>query len=307
MIRRPPRSTLFPYTTLFRSGIAIEVGAVGPDRVLEILRCAADILLLARLDTGPGPLLTARCKKSASAGPTSPEPPMPARPAAIAFDVIETLFSLEPVGARMKSAGLPEGALRLFFAQMLRDAFALEASGVYKPFPEIAAANLAIVLAGHGLAAGKADTGRIMGAFAELPAHPDVPAAFERVRSAGGRLFTLSNGGVARTHKPLARTRLPDFVERVYSIDEVKRWKPDRAVYLHAAQAAGGAAARVALVAAHAWDVQGAKQAGLLAAWVKRQDAQFHAALAQPDAPGESPLAAGGRVPALASVDRRAA
>src|SRR5260370_26135029 len=25
MIRRPPRSTLFPYTTLFRSGLAIEV------------------------------------------------------------------------------------------------------------------------------------------------------------------------------------------------------------------------------------------------------------------------------------------
>src|ERR1035441_4205415 len=28
MIRRPPRSTLFPYTTLFRSGIAIVVGAI---------------------------------------------------------------------------------------------------------------------------------------------------------------------------------------------------------------------------------------------------------------------------------------
>src|SRR2546426_5440270 len=30
MIRRPPRSTLFPYTTLFRSRVA---PAVGPDRV----------------------------------------------------------------------------------------------------------------------------------------------------------------------------------------------------------------------------------------------------------------------------------
>src|SRR5256885_6576299 len=26
MIRRPPRSTLFPYTTLFRSGVAVTVG-----------------------------------------------------------------------------------------------------------------------------------------------------------------------------------------------------------------------------------------------------------------------------------------
>src|SRR2546427_6285005 len=28
MIRRPPRSTLFPYTTLFRSGLRLELGKV---------------------------------------------------------------------------------------------------------------------------------------------------------------------------------------------------------------------------------------------------------------------------------------
>src|SRR3712207_7100513 len=35
MIRRPPRSTLFPYTTLFRSGLEVEAGVaeVGPEEV----------------------------------------------------------------------------------------------------------------------------------------------------------------------------------------------------------------------------------------------------------------------------------
>src|SRR3989454_10965096 len=32
MIRRPPRSTLFPYTTLFRSVLGLEVGDVSFDR-----------------------------------------------------------------------------------------------------------------------------------------------------------------------------------------------------------------------------------------------------------------------------------
>lgn len=213
---------------------------------------------------------------------------MPKRPAAIAFDVIETLFALDPVGERMKAAGLPHTMLRLFFAQMLRDAFALEGSGVYKPFPEIAAANLAIVLAGHGLAAGKAQVDGIMGAFAELPAHADVRPAFERVRGAGVRLITVSNGGAQGTKKLLARAGLLDYVEQVVSIDEVKRWKPNKAVYLHAAQAAGVAPGDLALVAAHAWDVHGAKQAGLLGAWVKRQDAEYHAAMTPPDARGDS-------------------
>src|SRR5436190_15292215 len=31
MIRRPPRSTLFPYTTLFRSEKAVVAGEIGPD------------------------------------------------------------------------------------------------------------------------------------------------------------------------------------------------------------------------------------------------------------------------------------
>src|SRR3712207_7643664 len=33
MIRRPPRSTLFPYTTLFRSGVDDDVGAKAQRRV----------------------------------------------------------------------------------------------------------------------------------------------------------------------------------------------------------------------------------------------------------------------------------
>src|SRR5207302_2238783 len=34
-LRRPPRSTLFPYTTLFRSGVAQHVGVVGRDLQLD--------------------------------------------------------------------------------------------------------------------------------------------------------------------------------------------------------------------------------------------------------------------------------
>lgn len=74
------------------------------------------------------------------------------------------------------------------------------------------------------------------------------------------------------------------------SIDEVQRWKPNREVYLHAARAAGIAPEQMALVAGHAWDVHGAKRAGLRAAWVKRQDRQFQPAMAVPDVQGETML-----------------
>src|SRR2546430_16821278 len=34
MIRRPPRSTLFPYTTLFRSEVKVRLGAAEDDRAV---------------------------------------------------------------------------------------------------------------------------------------------------------------------------------------------------------------------------------------------------------------------------------
>src|SRR5256885_13097797 len=37
MIRRPPRSTLFPYTTLFRSGAAFAPGASGASDAVDII------------------------------------------------------------------------------------------------------------------------------------------------------------------------------------------------------------------------------------------------------------------------------
>src|SRR3712207_8410854 len=53
MIRRPPRSTLFPYTTLFRSqldGAAEEAKVLHPDRLVE-----AEELVVAGDRLGRGP------------------------------------------------------------------------------------------------------------------------------------------------------------------------------------------------------------------------------------------------------------
>src|SRR3712207_8734705 len=42
MIRRPPRSTLFPYTTLFRSPLALEEVVAGQAAEHVVPRCAGD-------------------------------------------------------------------------------------------------------------------------------------------------------------------------------------------------------------------------------------------------------------------------
>src|SRR5260370_28289623 len=64
MIRRPPRSTLFPYTTLFRSAALVPSG---PALVLSLLRWGDEVKTLDSLD------LPAEGRKSVSAAERSEE------------------------------------------------------------------------------------------------------------------------------------------------------------------------------------------------------------------------------------------
>lgn len=68
------------------------------------------------------------------------------RPTAIAFDVVETLFSLEALDAPLAAIGAPPGLRELWFTRLLRDGFALAAADSYVPFAQVADGALASVL-----------------------------------------------------------------------------------------------------------------------------------------------------------------
>ena len=204
------------------------------------------------------------------------------RPKLIAFDVIETLFDPSPVEAALTDLGLPAGSLKVWFPRFLRDAFALEIAGEYQTFREIATASLKVLCRGHELDPGDARIDAVLATFAKLPAHPDVRAGFEAVRAAGVRMITLTNGSAGVTRKMLANADLDGFIERSISIDEIKHWKPAKAVYLHAARTMQVEPREIAMVAAHDWDTAGASRAGLITGGVERANA-FSTALPPPD------------------------
>jgi 2-haloacid dehalogenase len=54
----------------------------------------------------------------------------------------------------------------------------------------------------------------VLNGFATLSAQPDVQPAFERVRAAGVRIITVTNGSAEKTTKLLSRAGLSDFVEK---------------------------------------------------------------------------------------------
>lgn len=195
---------------------------------------------------------------------------MTTRPQVVAFDVIETLFSLAPVKAQFEAAGLPALSQDLWLATGLRDAFALAASKSYAPFQEVLAAALDEVGISAGLLPSDAQKENILKAITAMPPHADVEPALARLARGGFRVMALSNGSTATTTRLLESAGLEAAFERVLSTDGVGRSKPHPEVYLHAAQSAQVPPDRLMLVAAHPWDVHGAKAAGLIGGYVDR-------------------------------------
>ncbi len=201
----------------------------------------------------------------------------------IFFDVVETLFSLEPLEHSFTAMDLPEDTAQLFFAQLLRDAFALSAAGDFYSFPEIAKGTLTVLLKTQGVDPDPSILQNILGAFSVLPAYQDVKPALQRLHHAECRAVLLTNGTRGNTEKLLQNNGLTAWVDDVLSVDDLGVWKPQSQLYLKAASRHQCEPGNAVLVAAHAWDIHGAMAAGLKGVWVRRQDTDYHPLMGRPD------------------------
>lgn len=199
---------------------------------------------------------------------------------AVVFDVMGTVFDLSPLRGRLAKAGAPAGALEAWFGRMLHGAATLTLVGDFHPFGDVASSTLGSVLEQLGGDVGRRE--EVLQGLGELDPYPDAEAAFARLREAGVRIATLTNGGERHTRGLLERAKLADRVELVIAVDEVRSYKPHAAPYHHAASRLGLPLDRVALVAAHGWDVVGATSAGMAAVWVDRLERRWPFPTAEP-------------------------
>jgi 2-haloacid dehalogenase len=212
----------------------------------------------------------------------------PHRPKVVAFDIIGTVFDMEPLRPRLEALGLPDTALELLYAASLRDAMALACAGRFAPFAAVMQGALGQILAERGLTATAAEMSDTVSLMKSLPAHPDAREAFARLNQAAIRIVALSNGAAATTRSLLEGAGLSGLVETVLSVDDVRLSKPRPEVYRYAVDTVGVKPGEVMLAAAHPWDVNGAKAAGLLGGYVCRGVPFPADTMAAPDIEGET-------------------
>jgi 2-haloacid dehalogenase len=193
------------------------------------------------------------------------------RPELLIFDVNETLSDMAPLADRFTEVGAASELAGTWFSGLLRDGFALTVNGVNPDFAGLAREHLSQILAGSTLARDRADAvDHVMDGITELRCHADVVEGIRALSDLGIRLVTLSNGSATIAQRLLNDASVAGRFEHMLSVEDAPAWKPDPRAYAHALDVCRVPAARAMLVAVHPWDTDGARRAGLSAAWINR-------------------------------------
>ncbi|WP_267382941.1 haloacid dehalogenase type II [Sphingomonas sp. GC_Shp_2] len=213
---------------------------------------------------------------SQSALPAPPDGPKPI----LVFDIVETILdteSLAPVFDRIFQDGQ---ALRSWLDNLFIYSEALTIVDIYADAGTLGIAVVEMMARSRGIKIHPQDLATLKHGLGSMPAYPDVSAGLRRLRELGYRLVTLSNSPTSACETQLRSAGIRDDFERLFSIDDqVKRYKPARETYLGVAAALSVPPSDLWLISCHAFDVMGAKSAGLHAAFVSR--------------PGNAPIAVG--------------
>ncbi|WP_416137786.1 haloacid dehalogenase type II [Halomonas sp. HK25] len=209
----------------------------------------------------------------------------------LAFDVYGTLIDTHGVvtelEARLSAVG--RGELAVEFSRRWRDkqleySFRRGLMGAYVPFGQCTREALEFTDRSLQTRLADVDKEHLMAVYARLPAFAETSTALERLARAGVRCVAFSNGTREAVEGLLDQAGIRGHFDDVISVDEVKRFKPDPAVYAHLRHRLEVAPGDTWLISSNPFDVIGARHAGLHAAWVRRSlDAPFDPWGIEPD------------------------
>lgn len=150
----------------------------------------------------------------------------------------------------------------------------------HTPYREIGHRAVALVMHRAGIKYTRDEVRYLVGEIEKLKPFPEVPAALAKLK-ARYRLVVLSNGDPDMLETAKDHHQLP--FDRVISVAEANAFKPHVATYTKAAEILGLRMDQILFVANHAFDVIGAKSAGMRTAMINRRNRPFEETPHQPD------------------------
>lgn len=189
----------------------------------------------------------------------------------LAFDVYGTL--VDPMGmAELLAPDAGEAADSVssqWREKQLEFSFRKGLMRMYEDFGICTRQALRYAMASHGFELSQEREEELMEAYLSLPAFEDSLPALKSLEG-DYLMYAFSNGTYPALEKVLGHNDLLALFDGLVSVDDIKSFKPDPAVYAYARRATGAINQPLCLVSSNAWDVIGARAAGLMAIWVQR-------------------------------------
>jgi 2-haloacid dehalogenase len=203
---------------------------------------------------------------------------------ALVFDAYGTLFDVRVVAEACTGvAADPAGFVALWRAKQLEYAFLRALMRRYEDFWSVTRAALRYTAAATGTPLAAEQEGTLMESWFRVAPFPDVEPALRALAARNLPLAILSNGAPEMLARLVATTGLDSYVRALLSVDSVRSYKPDPAVYALAERALSQPRAELLFVSSNFWDVAGARQFGLRVCWVNRGGARPDELGVQPD------------------------
>ena len=150
----------------------------------------------------------------------------------------------------------------------------------HTPYREIGVRAVDHVLNRSGIAHTDDEVHALVAEIAKSQCFPEVPAALQKLQTRF-QLVVLSNGDPDMLETAKDYHKIP--FDRIISVSEANSFKPHVDTYTRAASLVGLRMDQVLFVANHAFDVIGAKAAGMATAFINRRERPFERTPHQPD------------------------
>lgn len=150
----------------------------------------------------------------------------------------------------------------------------------HTPYREIGHRAVSLVMDRSGIKYTKDEVRYLVGEIEKLMPFPEVPEALRKLQTRY-KLVVLSNGDRDMLETAKQYHKVP--FDKVISVAEANSFKPHVATYTKAAEIMGVKPEQVLFVANHAFDVIGAKSAGMRSVMINRRDRPFEETPHQPD------------------------
>ncbi len=111
--------------------------------------------------------------------------------------------------------------------------------------------------------------------YKSLSPYPEVKNVLENLKKKNYKLAILSNGTPSLLNELVSNNNLDNLFEDIFSIEEVKVYKPDSKVYDIPVKKYGIKPSEITFLSANTWDVSGGGNYGYNSVWVNRNKSQF--------------------------------